>query len=625
MSSSGDSNSSQDELVTPLAILLPIQQSHPFEERRIPVHEGESEQIKIGRSVARWKANLNNAIFDCKVLSRNHAVLFYEEGCFYIRDTKSSNGTFINSERLSKSGEESAPRPIHSGDILQLGVEIIESSNKSHGCIMALVRLYNECGVEVINQHKVQRNNAEVPRTAERTYSSSADASFISPTQLFQMQQYIKEAMFREKNLEEKLQSVQTLLANTVKSSQDTWEALINEDRLLSRIEMLEGQLSLFSKNTTQDALRKEVFDMLEERNEYETKCKQVVQRLEEEKREAFLRISDLEKSLTNTENEINVLNIKHRDELEYAQRQTDLLREEVILLREANALNVEKDENRRNSSQEADNPTESSMTSNAIGLAQEAGSESGSRCVKHADSEEIIIITNGQDTGAHNLEDFARKSEALALQKFLPISYSDASEHGDHRTSSGYLNSREGEADEYLFLSDTGKSENTSQHKKSDELLNQGDFDAAVPNCSDDENDAVAPSCTHAMGDVPTSNESALADDVNDKDSAQMKVPCAEITQQGDRAHDGKQALVGDKKREEDAGQKAKCEEDALGYDVFPSMSYHEERQPSPPDYLASTFLLCSVAPLLGIMLMLLDAFLSLFTLRRQHTAKED
>ena len=33
---------------------------------------------KIGRSVAKIKPEVNNAIFDCKVLSRNHALLWYE-------------------------------------------------------------------------------------------------------------------------------------------------------------------------------------------------------------------------------------------------------------------------------------------------------------------------------------------------------------------------------------------------------------------------------------------------------------------------------------------------------------------------------------------------------------------
>lgn len=41
--------------------------------------------VKIGRAIARTKVSDNNAIFDCKVLSRNHAELWYEDGKFYLK------------------------------------------------------------------------------------------------------------------------------------------------------------------------------------------------------------------------------------------------------------------------------------------------------------------------------------------------------------------------------------------------------------------------------------------------------------------------------------------------------------------------------------------------------------
>lgn len=41
----------------------------------------------------------------------------------YIRDTKSSSGTFLNHVRLSAAGNESRPVELHDGDIVQLGVD----------------------------------------------------------------------------------------------------------------------------------------------------------------------------------------------------------------------------------------------------------------------------------------------------------------------------------------------------------------------------------------------------------------------------------------------------------------------------------------------------------------------
>ncbi len=43
---------------------------------------------------------------------------------FFIKDTKSSNGTFVNETRLSSSGEESAPRELRSKDLVQFGVNV---------------------------------------------------------------------------------------------------------------------------------------------------------------------------------------------------------------------------------------------------------------------------------------------------------------------------------------------------------------------------------------------------------------------------------------------------------------------------------------------------------------------
>lgn len=91
----------------------------------------EEDAVKIGRSVIRLQPSPSNAIFDCKVLSRNHAILWLNpNGQFMIKDMRSSNGTFINNERLGPTGEESEARELFSGDILQLGVEIVDNTKK---------------------------------------------------------------------------------------------------------------------------------------------------------------------------------------------------------------------------------------------------------------------------------------------------------------------------------------------------------------------------------------------------------------------------------------------------------------------------------------------------------------
>ena len=59
-----------------VAIFTSRSNSQDFEERRVLL----TESVKIGRSVAKLKSASNNLIFDCKVLSRNHAIVWYEGG-----------------------------------------------------------------------------------------------------------------------------------------------------------------------------------------------------------------------------------------------------------------------------------------------------------------------------------------------------------------------------------------------------------------------------------------------------------------------------------------------------------------------------------------------------------------
>ncbi|CAI4035148.1 hypothetical protein SMKI_12G2930 [Saccharomyces mikatae IFO 1815] len=76
----------------------------------------------------------NNGNFDSRVLSRNHALLSCDPltGKVYIRDLKSSNGTFINGQRIGSSDVE-----IKVGDVIDLGTDI--DTKIEHQKISAMV------------------------------------------------------------------------------------------------------------------------------------------------------------------------------------------------------------------------------------------------------------------------------------------------------------------------------------------------------------------------------------------------------------------------------------------------------------------------------------------------------
>ena len=68
----------------------------------------------------------NKLTFRSKVVSRAHAEIWVESGGrFFIRDTKSSSGTFLNYVRLSHANSVSPPFELVDGDLLQLGVDYL--------------------------------------------------------------------------------------------------------------------------------------------------------------------------------------------------------------------------------------------------------------------------------------------------------------------------------------------------------------------------------------------------------------------------------------------------------------------------------------------------------------------
>ncbi len=50
----------------------------------------------------------------------------FEEEKFFLVDTGSSNGSFVNNIRLSKSGEESKLTRIYTGDVLRFGSDVVD-------------------------------------------------------------------------------------------------------------------------------------------------------------------------------------------------------------------------------------------------------------------------------------------------------------------------------------------------------------------------------------------------------------------------------------------------------------------------------------------------------------------
>ncbi|AEO54596.1 hypothetical protein MYCTH_2297312 [Thermothelomyces thermophilus ATCC 42464] len=89
--------------------------------------------LRIGRQTnAKTVPTPVNGYFDSKVLSRQHAEIWADaNGKIWIRDVKSSNGTFVNGTRLSPENRESDPHELQAQDHLELGIDIVSEDQKT--------------------------------------------------------------------------------------------------------------------------------------------------------------------------------------------------------------------------------------------------------------------------------------------------------------------------------------------------------------------------------------------------------------------------------------------------------------------------------------------------------------
>lgn len=116
------------------------------------VREGD-QPLRIGRFTDRSGMGVsaanalgsNKLAFKSKVVSRAHAEIWCEGGGkFFIKDTKSSSGTFLNHVRLSAAAADSRPFELRDGDTLQLGVDYQGGNEDIYKCVRMRVEIGRE-------------------------------------------------------------------------------------------------------------------------------------------------------------------------------------------------------------------------------------------------------------------------------------------------------------------------------------------------------------------------------------------------------------------------------------------------------------------------------------------------
>ena len=113
-------------------VLFLLSMNGTFERKTISVPYY-PDSLRIGRQTnAKTVPTPANGYFDSKVLSRQHAEIWADRnGKVWIRDVKSSNGTFVNGARLSAENRDSEPHELQTQDHLELGIDIVSEDQKT--------------------------------------------------------------------------------------------------------------------------------------------------------------------------------------------------------------------------------------------------------------------------------------------------------------------------------------------------------------------------------------------------------------------------------------------------------------------------------------------------------------
>ncbi|EDQ89991.1 uncharacterized protein MONBRDRAFT_36868 [Monosiga brevicollis MX1] len=350
----------------PVLILIPVATPGRTEIRREIVLKYAQ---KVGRAVPnKAKPAKDNAVFDSKVLSRSHAEIWADDNKVFIRDTKSSNGTYVNDERLSPGGMESAPRQLKTGDKLRLGVDVVENNTAAHKCVVLEVVVKGD-DASISRQQVLQalQTPIEVLETLDaleliEQIKAMQEAHVQQQTLLSQLQAKVQAAEDAESSIAGRLATLQSeftqmakiaatyfqvcdlfspceawaafeesrfqilpisLCAIPIKRPLGTWmqQKLVDQDRLVARMDLLNEQIQFYQKRCHDLANEpktesevKPVPDIMENANERVQKAQRAAQEAMNMRNSCMTMLDACKAQLQHAETEVETEKRKAQD-----------------------------------------------------------------------------------------------------------------------------------------------------------------------------------------------------------------------------------------------------------------------------------------------------------------------
>ncbi|XP_032249077.1 TRAF3-interacting JNK-activating modulator [Phoca vitulina] len=149
-------------------------------------------------------------------------------------------------------------------------------------------------------QHRGTQTKAE---TAQPTIKNDASQQTnygvaVLDKEIIQLSEYLKEALQRELVLKQKMVILQDLLSTLIRASDSSWKGQLNEDKLKGKLRSLENQLYTCTQNYSPWGMKKVLLEMEDQKNSYEQKAKESLQKVLEEKMSTEQQLQSTQRSL---------------------------------------------------------------------------------------------------------------------------------------------------------------------------------------------------------------------------------------------------------------------------------------------------------------------------------------
>ncbi|XP_012314665.2 TRAF3-interacting JNK-activating modulator isoform X1 [Aotus nancymaae] len=146
--------------------------------------------------------------------------------------------------------------------------------------------------------HRGTQTKAEGPTIKNDASQQTNYGVAVLDKEIIQLSDYLKEALQRELVLKQKMVILQDLLSTLIQASDSSWKGQLNEDKLKGKLRSLENQLYTCTQKYSPWGMKKVLLEMEDQKNSYEQKAKESLQKVLEEKMNAEQQLQSTQRSL---------------------------------------------------------------------------------------------------------------------------------------------------------------------------------------------------------------------------------------------------------------------------------------------------------------------------------------